>query len=149
VKALRVVSLMAVLAITGCDPPQPAADQYPITLAELEKAPPPSDPGEAAYRRTCIACHGADGRGNDAKTGANLTAKDGALTQSDDVLHASVRDGKKGNIGVMPPHKGLLTEEEIGAVVRYVRRTYGAGIVPAAAAVSPLHPTWIEVSSAW
>lgn len=128
----------AALLVAGCDAPAPRpADQWPIGSAELAAAAAPSDPGEAAYRRTCIACHGADGGGNGAKTGASFTAQDGPLTRPDAELLASIRDGKKGPIGVMPPHRALLTEAETVSVLAYVRRTFGPTIVPTSASAAP------------
>jgi mono/diheme cytochrome c family protein len=111
--------------------------QWPISQAELRTEQAPSDPGEAAYRRTCIACHGADGRGADAsktagKTAADFSAHAGVLTKPDNVLLAAILDGTTGPIGVMPPHRGLLQGSEASAVLAFVRRTFGPGIAPEA-----------------
>lgn len=116
---------LCVLGGAACDEPAPrAADQFPIAPSEL-KAPKPASPGEAVYLKTCIACHAADGKGNDKKTGASFVAADGPLAQSDEVLLASILDGKTGTIGVMPPHRALLTPDEAKAVLLYVRQTFG------------------------
>jgi hypothetical protein len=48
------------------------------------------------------------------------------------VLRASILNGVKGTIGVMPPHRTLLSDDEVSAVLAYVRKSFGAGIVPAA-----------------
>jgi mono/diheme cytochrome c family protein len=83
------------------------------------------------YRKTCIACHGVDGKGSDQKTGADFTRPDGVLTRPDADLFQVIREGKKGQIGVMPAHKALITEAETAAVLAYVRDTFGRGITPA------------------
>ncbi len=130
----------AALALSACLEDQPReAGQWPIARAELDAAaaklatPASADPGEAAYRKTCIACHGADGHGNSGKTAADFALPTGVLKKQDAVLLASIANGVTGPIGVMPPHKALLSEPDIAAVLAYVRRTFGTGITPDAA----------------
>lgn len=134
---LAAVCLFSVLALASClEDPAREPDQWPIARAELEAAAKTSvtasDPGEAAYRKTCIACHGADGKGLGGKTGADFTLVTGVLTKADAVLLTSIRDGATGSVGVMPPHRTLLSDGEVAAVLAYVRRTYGPSIVPIA-----------------
>lgn len=97
--------------------------QYPLKPSEL--APQAGSPGERTYRRYCIGCHGADGRGNGGKTGQDFTLAGGPLSvKSDDELIASVRDGKRGVTATMPAHSPVLKPEEIRAVVGYVKQTF-------------------------
>lgn len=125
------LTLGVALALGACsEPPPRAQDQWPITPAELGMGGAPADLGALAYSRTCIACHGADGKGNGAKTGADLSAPDGPLSRPDEQLLVSILDGKQGTIGVMPAHRALLSAAEATAVLAYVRRSFGAGIVP-------------------
>lgn len=140
-KLTRIVWCLAVaLALSACleDPPREPS-QWPITRAEIAArasklvGAAPSGPGEAAYRKTCIACHGADGTGNGGKTAADFTLATGVLKKPDAVLLASITSGATGPIGVMPPHQALLSEAEIGAVLAYVRRSFGPAITPDAA----------------
>lgn len=144
--AALIVALGALaLALGGCldDPPQRPADQWPIAREELARvaaqgaSAAPSGPGEAAYRKTCIACHGADGRGNGGKTAADFTSPIGVLKKPDGVLLVSIRDGVTGAIGVMPPHGTLLKEDELAAVLGYVRQTFGPNITPEAVDALP------------
>lgn len=124
-------ALLVLLALACSEPPPRAADQWPITPAALGiDNSAPADLGASAYNRTCIACHGADGKGNGARTGADFSAPGGPLTRPDAQLLVSILNGFKGTIGVMPPHRGLLTDAEASAVLAYVRRRFGAGIVP-------------------
>jgi len=128
--------LAAVLALSACleDVPAREPGQWPLTRAEIAAhasklaTAAPSGPGEAAYRKTCIACHGADGRGNGGKTAADFTQPTGVLKKQDAVLLASITHGATGPIGVMPPHKALLGEADIAAVLAYVRQTFGPEI---------------------
>ena len=136
-----IVAGLLACTLSACleDPPREQG-QWPIARAELvaaaakhASAAAPNHPGEAAYRKTCIACHGADGRGNLGKTAADFTQPTGVLKKQDTVLLASIRDGLTGPIGIMPPHRALLAEGELSAVLAYVRTTFGPGIAPDAA----------------
>lgn len=81
--------------------------------------------GEAIYNQTCIACHGADGKGT--LPGApDFSNPQGSLSQSDDVLVKHVTEGfqSPGSPMAMPAKGGntALTEADIRAVVRYLRQ---------------------------
>ncbi len=84
--------------------------------------------GEKVYAQTCIACHGANGKGMIPGV-SDLTAADGPLVKSDDVLIASIRDGltTPGKPLSMPPKGGnpSLSDEDIQAVLAYVREAFG------------------------
>lgn len=85
--------------------------------------------GESIYSQTCIACHGAKGKG--AIPGvSDLTADDGPLTQTDEVLVTSIRDGKAtpGAALSMPANGGnpALTAEQIQALIAYLRSEFGS-----------------------
>lgn len=88
-----------------------------------------SEVGEKVYAQTCIACHGANGKG--AIPGvSDFTKADGPLAKSDDILFASVRDGlvTPGKPLSMPPKGGnpSLTDDEIQAVIEYLRSSFGS-----------------------
>lgn len=76
--------------------------------------------GAVIYANTCARCHGADGRAQTAKgkqTGAtDLTS--GKWQPNDARDTRLVNNGK----GKMPGFKGTLSDEEIKAVLMYVRR---------------------------
>lgn len=85
--------------------------------------------GEAVYQRTCIACHGADGKG--AIPGVPpLGGKDGRLEKSDAVLMKNMIEGYQspGSPLGMPPKGGdpSLTEDDFAAVLRYMREAFGS-----------------------
>lgn len=84
--------------------------------------------GKEIFSTTCIACHGANGKG--AIPGvADFTKADGPLAKSDETLFVSIRDGlvTPGKPLSMPPKGGnpTLSDEDIQAVLAYVRKTFG------------------------
>lgn len=110
--------------------PERDPDQWPLSRVDLVREIPTTDPAELTYRRSCLPCHGVDGRGAGAITGADFTSTAGPLTRPDTELLVSIREGRRGAIGVMPPHREILTDAESTAVLAYVRRTFGPDIVP-------------------
>ena len=105
--------------------------QWPLSREQLKAPPaataahPGDDRAALTYRRYCVACHGDDGRGNGGTTGADFTAADSPLAKSDAELLTSVREGKLGKRATMPPHKPVLKDAEISAVIAYVRKRFG------------------------
>jgi mono/diheme cytochrome c family protein len=76
--------------------------------------------GAAVFKAKCAMCHGADGS---ASTGMGKTmglkplSSPEVQNMSDADLTALVTNGK----GKMPAYKGKLSDDEIGAVVKYVK----------------------------
>lgn len=87
----------------------------------------PGDPeaGEAVYQRVCLACHGADGRGNGGVTGADFIGDTSRLAKDNDLLVAHIRDGILDKSPPMPPQGGVLSEQEIKDALSYIRREFG------------------------
>ena len=106
----------------------PDPSQWPISRVELEREIPTDNPAEETYRAHCIACHGVDGRGAGARTGADFTSQEGPLTRPDSELLQSILNGKSGAIGVMPAHRAMLGEERCAGVLAYIRGHFGADI---------------------
>lgn len=113
------------LCVLGCGNEARAPGQWPIAKSELEQSRVPTQPGEATYRRYCIACHGADGRGNGGVTGADFVAGSALIgAKSDAELESAVREGKRGERAVMPAHKPVLSDPQIAEAVAYVRKRF-------------------------
>ncbi len=85
--------------------------------------------GKAVYSQTCIACHGANGKGTIPGV-TDFTAKDGPLSKPDTELLNSISNGfqSPGSFMAMPPKGGnpVLTEEDIKAVLAYLRAVFGS-----------------------
>lgn len=74
---------------------------------------PGDDPdGAAIYQQRCATCHGGDGTGG---SGPSLTDIDERLSEEEQL--EIVRDGR----GQMPAWEGILSDEEIEAVLDYMR----------------------------
>lgn len=83
--------------------------------------------GEEIYGETCVACHGANGKG--ALPGVpDFGRADGPLGKSDEVLSQSILLGYQspGSSMPMPPKGGnpALNEAAITSVLRYLRETF-------------------------
>lgn len=93
-------------------------------------APTAEDPAAALYRQTCVACHGADGKGAVPGT-PDFTHKDSPLRIKDDArLVKSVLEGfqSPGSTLVMPARGGnpALTDADARELVRYLKARFGA-----------------------
>jgi cytochrome c6 len=77
-------------------------------------------PGAEVFREQCIGCHGPDGRAQTEtgkKVGAADLTSDSVQKETNSSLSKIVQDGK----GKMPAFEGRLSDDEIRAVVAYVR----------------------------
>jgi mono/diheme cytochrome c family protein len=103
---------------------------WPGKAGEAEPIPPLTvdeqrrfEAGRGIYQNICQACHQADGRGQD-RLAPTLIGS--ALTLARvDVPARILLHGKEGSVGLMPPIGATLTDEQIAAVLTYVRREWG------------------------
>lgn len=83
--------------------------------------------GAEVYTQSCIACHGANGKGT-VPGAPDFTQANGRLSQSDEVLLRNMSQGVQspGSPMAMPPKGGnsSLTEADLQAVLVYLRETF-------------------------
>ena len=78
------------------------------------------------WEKHCQKCHGADGKG-DTKMGRKVGAKDYTdpkvqAAMKDEEMFKAIKEGiKEGSNTKMKAHKDVLSDEEIKALVEYVR----------------------------
>jgi cytochrome c oxidase cbb3-type subunit 3 len=73
--------------------------------------------GKAKYQQLCVACHGADGRGNQALGAPNLTDNIWLYGGSKKTITETV---EKGRAGRMPAHAEFLGEVKVHLLAAYV-----------------------------
>ncbi len=101
--------------------PAPAAPAVaPLTPAEQARYAA----GGEIYNNICIACHQADGHGKE-KIAPTLVGSRFALANPA-VPVRILLSGKEGSVGLMPP-LASLSDDQISAVLTYVRREWGNG----------------------
>jgi len=88
--------------------------------------------GQEVFAGNCVDCHRANGRG----LPGTFPALDGEpfVRGAPEPVIATVLQGRKGNLGQMPAWKDKLTDEQIAAVVTYLRQAWSnkaAGVTPA------------------
>ena len=131
--------MLIALLVAGCGGSEAPKTEAPAPEAPKVEAPAaPAAPvaaagpvdGKAIYESTCQTCHQADGMGmlNGVALGGNYKER---LVKPDEELFNSIKNGKTGEVGTMPAWGGTLNDEQIHAVLAYVRATYG-GAAPAA-----------------
>ena len=91
----------------------------PLTAAERQRF----DAGREVYRNVCQACHQPDGRGQERLAPSLLVSP---FVLADPEIPARILlNGKEGSVGLMPPIGFALNDEQIAAVLTYVRREWG------------------------
>jgi cytochrome c oxidase cbb3-type subunit 3 len=90
---------------------------YVLSLSGRPAAAGDATAGRALYETTCVACHGADGKGNPALGAPNLTDGTWLYGGSVDAVRESIAHGRQ---GVMPAQLPLLGEQRIRLLAAYV-----------------------------
>ena len=108
--------------------PTPVVEVPPLSADEEKRFAAGSD----IYKNVCVGCHQPDGRGKEKMAPPLVESR---YTNAMDA-GASIRillAGKEGPIGLMPPLGGALKDDQIAAVLTYVRREWGNTGTPVAA----------------
>jgi len=80
--------------------------------------------GAEIYKGLCIGCHQEDGKGKD-KIGANLVDSPWVKNADPNAIIRVLLSGKEGTIGLMPPVGVTYSDDQIAAVLTFVRRSWG------------------------
>jgi mono/diheme cytochrome c family protein/glucose/arabinose dehydrogenase len=99
--------------------PGAAAPIPPLTPDEQQRF----NAGQDVYKNICQACHQPDGRGQE-KVAPSLLGSPLALA-SPDIPARILMNGKEGPTGLMPPVGSTLSDDQIAAVLTYIRREWG------------------------
>jgi mono/diheme cytochrome c family protein len=83
---------------------------------------------DAVYNQTCIACHGANGKGT-VPGSPDFTRSDGVLSQDDKLLFQHIKNGfqSPGSLMAMPAKGGNsnLNDADLRSVVKYLHTRFG------------------------
>jgi mono/diheme cytochrome c family protein len=115
--APRAASVLARVEWPG--KPGSSAPVAPLTAEEQQRF----DAGRDVYKNICQTCHQPDGRGQE-KVAPSLIGSALALA-APDIPARILLNGKDGTVGLMPPVGSVLTDDQIAAVLTYVRREWG------------------------
>ncbi|HBF23557.1 MAG TPA: hypothetical protein DDW23_07075 [Planctomycetes bacterium] len=105
------------LCVVACGPPE----------SVVEDVAPDPVAGASTYQQHCLRCHQENGTGQPA-TGpalaADFNASGGPLSRTDEELMRTIRLGRMGEIGAMPPWRGVLSTKQQRDVVAYLRQEF-------------------------
>ncbi|MBD3671559.1 MAG: cytochrome-c oxidase, cbb3-type subunit III [Gammaproteobacteria bacterium] len=90
---------------------------YVMSLSGREVDSAKASAGKKHYQMMCVACHGANGTGNQALGAPDLTDSNWLYGGSPGAIKTSIRDGRN---GVMPAHKEFLGEDKVHVLAAYV-----------------------------
>lgn len=91
--------------------------EYVLSLSGREHDEAMAEQGEQKFARTCVACHGADGKGNNNLGAPNLTDDVWLYGGAPSDIRQTLREGRNGE---MPAQKDLLKEDRIHILAAYV-----------------------------
>jgi mono/diheme cytochrome c family protein len=91
----------------------------PLTPAEQQRF----EDGRKIYQTLCAACHQPDGRGQE-RVAPSLVGSELALGPAG-IPSRIVLNGKEGPVGLMPSLGTVLSDDQIAAVLTYIRREWG------------------------
>jgi mono/diheme cytochrome c family protein/glucose/arabinose dehydrogenase len=100
--------------------PAPVVSVTPLTADEQRRF----DAGAELYKNICIACHQGDGNGRE-KMAPTLVGSRYVVSLDAGNAARILLGGKEGPVGLMPPLASALSDDQIAAVLTYIRREWG------------------------
>ena len=91
--------------------------QYVLSLSGRQHDATQAAAGKTLFSTMCVACHGADGTGNQAIGAPDLTDKNWLYGASAGVIRQTIAKGRN---GVMPAHREFLGEDKAHVLAAYV-----------------------------
>ncbi len=91
--------------------------QYVMSLSGRQNDPLKAQLGRTAFSQVCAACHGADGKGNQAIGAPNLTDRIWLHGGTESTIVETIRRGRS---GLMPAHAQKLNETQIDVLAAFV-----------------------------
>jgi len=126
--AARITRVLARVEWPG--KPGAARAAAPLTTQEQQRF----DSGRTLYVANCLGCHQEDGRGLPGL--APPLAGSAMVLAPAGVTTRIVLNGKEGSVGLMPPIGGKMSDDEVAAVLTYIRREWGNAGSPIDAATA-------------
>ena len=90
---------------------------YVLSLNGREADPQLAEAGKARFDTMCIACHGMDGKGNQAMGAPDLTNNIWLYGGSPGAIRQSITQGRN---GMMPAHRDFLGEDKAHVLAAYI-----------------------------
>lgn len=91
--------------------------EYVLSLSGRSEDSAKAEKGKARFQIMCVACHGPDGKGNQALGAPNLTDNTWLYGGSRGAITKTINQGRN---GVMPAHKDFLGADKAHLVAAYV-----------------------------
>ncbi|HJW81390.1 MAG TPA: cytochrome-c oxidase, cbb3-type subunit III [Acidiferrobacterales bacterium] len=91
--------------------------EYVLSLSGRKVSAEAADAGKDKYQQLCVACHGADGKGNPAMGAPNLTDNVWLYGGSQAAIMKSISDGRSGR---MPAHGDFLGDARVHLLAAYI-----------------------------
>ena len=113
------VAVRLLTRLTWPGKPTPVVAVAPLT-AEQQKH---FEQGREVYSNLCVACHQANGQGLDKIAPSLVNSR--YVSGDAGIAARIVLAGKEGTIGLMPPLGASLSDDQIAAVLTYIRREWG------------------------
>ncbi len=138
----RATKVLARIGWPGKPGAGPAA--APLTLGEQKRF----TAGQEIYKDLCAGCHGADGR-EQPGAAPNIVGSPTVVGSAGLPIRVLLH-GKEGPVGLMPAHGETLNDEEIAAVLTFIRRAWGqAGTPIDPSAVQQIRAATADRARAW